>query len=221
MLRLLEERLNALEGAKQSDFDAIGLCLVPNIVIPPKFELPTFDKYGGTTCPKSHLTMYCRKMAPHAHDDALLIHFFQESLTGMALRWYLGLKRERVQTWRSLAERFLDQYKYNMDMALNHFQLQNMVKGERETFKGYAQRWRELAAHIQPPLSKNEMRMMFIDTLHSLFYGKMVGNMVSNFSDLVLIEERIEAGMRTGKIVLEIAISHPNKFPNSEEEEAT
>ncbi|RDX77063.1 hypothetical protein CR513_42872, partial [Mucuna pruriens] len=56
-----------------------------------------------------------RKMALHAHDDALLIHFFQESLTGAALRWYLGLKRERVQTWRSLAESFLDQYKYNMN----------------------------------------------------------------------------------------------------------
>ncbi|RDX92965.1 hypothetical protein CR513_24836, partial [Mucuna pruriens] len=89
---------DALEGAKQSDFDGVGLCLVPNIVIPPKFELSAFDKYRGTTCPKSHLTMYCRKMAPHAYDDALLIHFFQENLIGATLRWYLGLKRERVQT---------------------------------------------------------------------------------------------------------------------------
>ncbi|RDX67419.1 hypothetical protein CR513_53710, partial [Mucuna pruriens] len=98
MLWLLEERLDALEGAKQSNFDVASLCLVPNIVIPPKFKLPTFDKYGWTTCPKSHLTMYCKKMAPHAHDDALLIHFFQQCLTGMALGWYLGLKRERVLT---------------------------------------------------------------------------------------------------------------------------
>ncbi|RDX76418.1 hypothetical protein CR513_43589, partial [Mucuna pruriens] len=94
-----------------------------------------------------------------------------------------------------------------------------MVKGERETFKGYAQRWRELVARIQPPISENEMATMFIDTLHSLFYEKMVGNMVSNFSDLVLIEERIEVGMRTRKIVPEAAISHPNEFPESEEEE--
>ncbi|RDX88720.1 hypothetical protein CR513_29650, partial [Mucuna pruriens] len=76
MLQLLEERLDALEGAKQFDFDTADLCLVHNIVIPPKFELSTFDKYGGTTCPKSHLTMYCKKMAPYAHDDALLIQFF-------------------------------------------------------------------------------------------------------------------------------------------------
>ncbi|RDX79124.1 hypothetical protein CR513_40489, partial [Mucuna pruriens] len=35
MLQLLEERMDALEGTKQSDFDATNLCLVPNINVPP------------------------------------------------------------------------------------------------------------------------------------------------------------------------------------------
>ncbi|RDX79803.1 hypothetical protein CR513_39724, partial [Mucuna pruriens] len=72
-------------------FDVVDLCLFPRIAIPPNFELPTFDKYKGTSCPRSHLAMYCRKMTPYTHDDTLLIHFFQESLTGATLRWYLGL----------------------------------------------------------------------------------------------------------------------------------
>ncbi|RDY03352.1 hypothetical protein CR513_13074, partial [Mucuna pruriens] len=79
-----------------------------------------------------------RKMTLHTHDDTPLIHFFQESLTGAALRWYLGLKSEHIPTWRSLAEGFLNQYKYNLDMALDCSQLQNMAKGENETFKEYA-----------------------------------------------------------------------------------
>ncbi|RDY09663.1 hypothetical protein CR513_05928, partial [Mucuna pruriens] len=103
--------------SRAKQFDAADLCLFTDIVISPKFELLTFDKYGGTTCPKSYLTMYCRKMALHAHDGALLIYFFQESLTEAALGWYLGLKLECVQTWTSLVESFHDQYKYNMDMA--------------------------------------------------------------------------------------------------------
>ena len=37
------------------------LYLVPDIVIPSKFKVPDFDKYKGTTCPKNHLKMYCRK----------------------------------------------------------------------------------------------------------------------------------------------------------------
>ena len=35
------------------------LCLVPDVIIPPKFKVPDFDKYKGTTCHKSHLKMYC------------------------------------------------------------------------------------------------------------------------------------------------------------------
>ncbi|RDX68140.1 hypothetical protein CR513_52900, partial [Mucuna pruriens] len=97
-------------------------------------------------------------------------------------------------------------------------QLQNMAKGEGVVFKAYAQRWRELATCIQPPLSKNELATMFIDTLHSLFYKKIVENVTSNFSDLVLVGERIEAGMRARKIALKASTSH-TESPNSEEED--
>ncbi|RDY08082.1 hypothetical protein CR513_07726, partial [Mucuna pruriens] len=221
MLQLFEERLDALEGFKRTEVDAVDLCLFPNIAIPPEFELPTFDKYGGTSCPRSHLTMYCRKMTPYTRDDILLIHFFQESLTGAALRWYLGLRREHIPTWRSLAKGFLNQYKYNMDMAPDRSQLQNMAKGEKETFKEYARRWRELAAHIQPLLSNKEMVTIFIDTLHPPFYEKMVENVSSNFANLLLIRERVEVGMKKGKIVLEAATSHTSESYDSEEVEGT
>ena len=57
---LLEERLRAVEGLGNYPFsDIADLCLVPDIIIPPKFKVPNFDKYKGTTCPKSHLRMYC------------------------------------------------------------------------------------------------------------------------------------------------------------------
>ena len=56
---LIEERLRAIEGIGDYPFvDMARLCLVLDIVIPPK----DFDKYKGTTCPKNHLKMYCRKM---------------------------------------------------------------------------------------------------------------------------------------------------------------
>ena len=51
----------------------------------PKFKVSDFDKYKGTTCSKNHLKMYCRKMGAYAKDEELLIHFFQESLTGVAV----------------------------------------------------------------------------------------------------------------------------------------
>ena len=62
-LELIEERLKALEGSDVYGLvDAYKMSLVPDLVLPPKFKVPTFDKYDGTKCPSAHLYMYCRKM---------------------------------------------------------------------------------------------------------------------------------------------------------------
>jgi len=59
-LNLLEERLRAVEGFGDFPFtDMMDVCLVPDVIIPPKFKVPDFDKYKGTTCPKNHLKTYC------------------------------------------------------------------------------------------------------------------------------------------------------------------
>src|SRR3954470_26392 len=82
---LLEERLNALEGRSSSGLNAIDLCLVPDIKILAKFKVPSFEKYKGITCPMSHIKAFCNKMAPYAENDKLLMHFFQDSLSGASL----------------------------------------------------------------------------------------------------------------------------------------
>ena len=176
-LECLEERLRVIEGWSSYGLgEAAELCLVPDVVIPSKFKVPEFEKYKGTTCPKNHLTMYCRKMSAHAHNEKLLIHFFQDSLAGMALSWYMHLEPTHIHSWKDLVSAFLKQYKYNIDMAPDRMQLQSMTKKGVETFKEYAQRWREVAAQVEPPLHEKEMVAMFIDTLQSPFYEHMVGS---------------------------------------------
>jgi len=73
------------------------------------------------------------------------------------------------------------QYQYNSDMAPDRMQLQNMCKREHESFKEYAQRWRDLAAQVAPPMMEREMITMMVDSL-PVFAG-----------------ERIEVGLRKGK----------------------
>ena len=76
-LDLIEERLRDIEGISDYPFvDMAELCLVPDVVIPPKFKVLDFDKYKGTTCPKNHLKIYCRKMEANVKDEKLLMHFF-------------------------------------------------------------------------------------------------------------------------------------------------
>jgi len=84
-------------------------------------------------------------------------------------------------------------------MAPDRTQLQNMFKKEDETFKEYAQRWRDLAAQVAPPMVKREMITMMVDTFPVFYYEKLVGYKPSSFADLVFTGERIEVGLKRGK----------------------
>ena len=101
----------------------------------PKFKVPNFDKYKGTTCPNNHLKMYFWKMGAYAKDKELLIHFFQESLVGEVVTWYTNLEPSRVYSWKDLMVAFVRQYRYNFDMVPDRMQLHNMCKKGHESFK--------------------------------------------------------------------------------------
>ena len=184
--QMLEERLRAIEGSGSQARNAHELCLVPNLVLPPKFKPLTFDKYKGATCPRSHVTMYCRKMTAHARDDNLMIHCFQESLAGAPLKWYMKLEPTYICCWKDLAEAFIRQYQYHSDLAPDRTQLQCMSKRDNESFKEYAQRWRALAAQVTPPLLDKELVSMFMETLPPPYYDRLISSAASNFSEVVV-----------------------------------
>src|ERR1044072_8251917 len=75
--RQLGDRLNAVENLKMSGLNFDDLSLVPGVVIPPKFKVPTFAKYDGISCPKLHLKSYVQKINPHTDDRKLWMHYFQ------------------------------------------------------------------------------------------------------------------------------------------------
>ncbi|XP_058774324.1 uncharacterized protein LOC131648596 [Vicia villosa] len=131
----MRKEIKALKGKNSFGKNAYDMCLVPNVKIPAKFKVPDFEKYKGSSCPQSHLTMYCRKMATHTDDDKLLIHYFQDSLTGAALKWYMGLDSTHISSFDDLVEAFIRQYKYNVDMAPDRDQLRAMAQKEKESFK--------------------------------------------------------------------------------------
>jgi len=99
-------------------------------VIPPKFKVPDFEKHKGNTCPRSHLIMYARKMSTQTDNHKLLIHFFQDSLIGAALKWYMNLDSDKIHTFSDLENAFVHQYKYNLDMAPDREHLRAMTQGD-------------------------------------------------------------------------------------------
>ena len=103
--------------------DVNRMSLVSDLVLPPKFKMPGFEKYNGTKCPSAHLFMFCRKMAGYTKNKKLLIHCFQDSLTGSATHWYNQLDRNDIHSRRNLGKAFLTQYKHMTDSALDRISL--------------------------------------------------------------------------------------------------
>ncbi|KAL4324891.1 hypothetical protein GQ457_11G032970 [Hibiscus cannabinus] len=156
----LEDKYNKLEGITKTLQGGV----------------PDLEKYDGTTCPSTHLTMYCRKMSMHLDNEKLLIHCFQDSLTGSAARWYTQLSRVDIQTWRDLSKAFLEQYKHVTDLVPTRLVLQGIEQKHNETFRHYAQRWRDVAAQVRPPLLESEITPMFVETLKGTFYDRMINH---------------------------------------------
>ena len=75
-----------------------------------------------------------------------------------------------------------------------------MKKKAHESFKEYAQRWRDLESQVYPPLTEREMAKLFIDTLRDPYYDMLVGCASKNFSDMVLSSEMIDNAVKNGRM---------------------
>ncbi|XP_012461652.1 uncharacterized protein LOC105781683 [Gossypium raimondii] len=182
------------------EVDAKDLSLVPDLILPPKFKAPEFEKYNGTSCPEAHITMFCGRMTGYVDNDQLLIHCFQDSLIGLAAKWYNQLSRVNICSWKDLVQAFMKQYGHVTDMAADRITLQNMEKKQSESFRKYAQRWREIATQVQPPLLEKKTTMLFINTLKAPFINHMLESATMSFSDMVMSSEMIENDIRSGRI---------------------
>jgi hypothetical protein len=154
----LEARIRAIEGVDLYDpVRAAEMCLVPNVVVPKKFRVPEFIKYTGTKCPITHLKSYCNKMAVVVHDEKLLMHFFQDSLSGAVLSWYMRLDNTKIQKWKDLVDAFVKQYKYNMDIAPDRTSLSNLKKKGQGKHKGICSKVeRPSCSNISPTFGQRD-----------------------------------------------------------------
>ncbi|XP_050876219.1 uncharacterized protein LOC127079911 [Lathyrus oleraceus] len=188
----MQREINALRGKDLFGKTASELCLVLNVQIPLKFKVPDFEKYKVNPCLQSHLVMYARKMSIQTDNHQLLIHYFQDSLTGATLKWYMALDNAKIRTFNDIGEAFILQYKYNIDMALDRDQLRAMSQKDKESFKEYAQRWREIAAQIFPTLEEKEVTKIFFKTLSSFYYDRMIASAPSYFTEMVNMGMRLK-----------------------------
>ena len=118
----INKRINKMEemikrAHKMEDLmDYQSLSFFPDVRLPPKFKMPTLDKFNETGCLEFHLKMYMRAMQPLGVIEELLAQMFQNTLIGVALRWFLNLDDARARSWKDIFRGFHNQYKYNIEV---------------------------------------------------------------------------------------------------------
>ncbi|KAI5396303.1 hypothetical protein KIW84_062495 [Lathyrus oleraceus] len=94
----LAEKIRAMECQNSLGFDVTNMGLVEGLRIPYKFKAPSFDKYNGTSCPRTHVQAYFRKISAYTDDEKMWMYFFQDSLSRASLDCYRAyvINLERV-----------------------------------------------------------------------------------------------------------------------------
>ena len=99
-----------------------------------------------------------------------------------------------------MVDAFVKQYKYNMDIAPDRTSLSNIEKKDKKSIREYAQRWRESAAQVHPPLLDKEMVSLFANTLKAPYYKHVMGSSAQQFTNTVVVCECIKKGVKSGRI---------------------
>lgn len=173
-------------------FDVHSLNIIPGIQLPENFKTPKFTLFHENSDLRDHLSMYCRKMTPYCHDEAMMIYLFQESLAGPATKWFSSLEKSVLSSWENLAAAFDAHYEFNKQLTFNKDDLVKMEKKSSETMEDYMYRWRTVAAQIHPPMTEEEMGNEFWKTLSTEYRGRLAVCVGYSFFRMSEAIERME-----------------------------
>ncbi|XP_070057951.1 uncharacterized protein [Nicotiana tomentosiformis] len=178
--------IQGLGGHKSVSFN--DLCMFPHVHLPPVFKTPKFDKYDGHGDPIAHLKRYCNQLRGAGGKEELFMAYFGESLTGIASEWFIDQDISHWHVWNDMAQDFVPQFQYNIDIVPDRYSLINIKKKPTESFREYAIKWREQAASDP-------------DYLHY-----MLASIGKPFTEAIKIGEIVENGMKSGKIMSQEAL---------------
>ncbi|XP_070022512.1 uncharacterized protein [Nicotiana sylvestris] len=170
------------------------------------FKTPKFEKYDGHGVLIAHLKRYCNQLRGVGGRKELLMAYFGESLIGVASKWFIDQDISHWHVWDDMAQAFIKQFQYNIDIAPDHNSLSNMKKKPTESFREYAIKWREQAARVKPLMDNHELITVFLEAQEPDYFQNMMSAMGRPFAEAIKIGEMVENSLKTGRIVSQAAI---------------
>ena len=195
----LERSLKTIKS-RDKLIDVDTLALFPEARLPQKFKMPQMDKFDGTTCPKTHLKMYVGALNPLGVTNELLAQLFQQSLTGPALRWFVGMDNAKKTSWDSICNAFNRQYHYNIEVDITRRDLETTKQQHKESFSTFLTRWRAKAAQMINRPTEQEQNDIIIKNLLPVYQTHLQTQYLPDFKALIQTASKVEDLIQSGHI---------------------
>ncbi|KAI8550423.1 hypothetical protein RHMOL_Rhmol06G0105400 [Rhododendron molle] len=194
----IKHALARSQGDQILDFE--GLCLFPDSQLPEKFKMPNIEKFNGIGNPTSHIHHVINTLKPMGLNDELIAQLFQRTLTRSALDWFLALEFEHYHTWPKIANAFIKQYVYNVQVELTTQDLEMTMQESNEDFITFVARWGEKATKMKNRPSEEDQVRIFFKNLQSKYLKHTYTQAITYFKRLHATGLQIEEGIELGFI---------------------
>ncbi|OVA05245.1 hypothetical protein BVC80_8255g12 [Macleaya cordata] len=217
MYQEFQEMKEEFRKSRMGTYDADAWYQAPSEKLPPNFKFPKMEKYDGFGCPKAHLTSYMGYLKPLGISNELLVHLFQRSLTGLALRWFATLDRKIIPTWPTLTDTFMKQFSQNSDTMVTKRQLEALKQKEHESFTDFIARWQlKIREMIDRPSEEEQIAIILRNVNHEY---KWPLSIVSHhhMADLIKSGTQMEDAARDGARFM-VSAQSENKYRKTNKE---
>ena len=115
---------------------------------PKRLHQTTFVMYNGRTDPVEHVSQFKQKMIVHSQDEALMCKVFPSSLGPMLMRWFNGLRKNSISSFKKLTQSFCSPFITCSRVPQPLDSLLSMSMREGESIKAYSERYCEMFNEI-------------------------------------------------------------------------
>jgi len=137
---------------------------VDMIPFPSNYRQPQFSKFNGTGSPHEHVAHFLAACQDTAHNGALLLRQFVQTLSGPAFTWYSKLAPGSVRTWEQMQDAFLERF-YSTQRMVGITELTQTMQRPNEKAADFINRWRNLSLHCPQPITEPEAVRMCMNNL--------------------------------------------------------
>ena len=137
---------------------------VDMVPFPNNYRQPQFSKFNGTGSPHEHVAHFLAACQDTAHNGALLLCQFVQTLSGPAFTWYSKLAPGSIRTWEQMQDAFLERF-YSTQRTVGITELTQTLQRPNEKAADFINRWRNLSLHCPQPITEPEAVRMCMNNL--------------------------------------------------------